>query len=77
MPACCESAGFFVSTGVSTGFGEQAAIKASRTIATAQPSPVAPLHYCTLKIDFGILTWTPIVPSTSCVIATSPARLVS
>ena len=30
-----------------------------------------------LKIAFGILTWTPIVPSTSCVIATSPAMLVS
>src|ERR671913_42077 len=30
-----------------------------------------------LKMDFGILTWTPIVPSTSWVMATSPARLVS
>ena len=30
-----------------------------------------------LKMFFGILTCTPIVPSTSCVMATSPARLVS
>ena len=30
-----------------------------------------------LKMLFGIFTCTPIVPSTSCVIATSPAMLVS
>ena len=33
--------------------------------------------YCLTKIDFGSITCTPLLPSTSSVISTSPATLVS
>jgi hypothetical protein len=45
----------------------------SPTFTLRAPGNYRPLR----KMFFGIFTWTPIVPSTSWVIATSPAMLVS
>ena len=60
--------------GRDAGKTNTALARQSRT-AHARRSAAEPRYF--LKMLFGILTCTPMVPSTSCVIATSPATLVS